>query len=141
MEFEEFLSYIIENQFNGSRKEFSIATGIPLTTVSEYIRGKKKDPPLSLLRKVENVNTSWSLSDGKFVFEGDLSAKEHKEPYNKTDIIDLLISAIEEVDGSKRVGMLQKAIKLYGRVLEENGLLRAEVNQLQKDMLAIARRA
>lgn len=65
---------------------------------------------------------------------------EPSESYKKTDIIDLLISAIDETDESRRVKMIQQSIKLYGRVLEENGLLKSEISKLQKDMIEITRR-
>lgn len=95
---------------------------------------------LSKLLTIE-INDS-NFSSFKMTNSASMSAvDQNPNHYKKTDIIDLLISAIDEPVNEARESMIKQAIKLYGRVLEENGILKAEVNQLQKDLLEVARRA
>jgi phage repressor protein C with HTH and peptisase S24 domain len=68
MDFRERLLELIDIQYDGNKKKFANATGIPYTSVVEYTTGVKKDPKLSLINKiqetVENVNATW-LTSGK----------------------------------------------------------------------------
>lgn len=54
-------SKIIDFQADGNKKKFAEITGIPYSTVVEYSKGIKKDPKLSLLTKIKNVNAEWLL--------------------------------------------------------------------------------
>jgi len=53
---------IIDFQTNGNKKKFAEITKIPYSTVVEYAKGIKKDPKLSLLTKIKNVNAEWLLT-------------------------------------------------------------------------------
>ena len=53
---------IIDQQAGGNKLQFSKQTGIPYTTVVENSNGKKKDPKLSMLVKIPNVNAEWLLT-------------------------------------------------------------------------------
>lgn len=57
--FSERLIKIIEIQAGGNKKKYSKLSGIPYSTLVEYTNGIKKDPKLSMLVKIKNVNTEW----------------------------------------------------------------------------------
>lgn len=61
MDFTSKINYILENQYSGDKKKMSENTGIPYSTLVEYLAGKKQDPKLSLLSKIKNVNAFWLL--------------------------------------------------------------------------------
>jgi phage repressor protein C with HTH and peptisase S24 domain len=66
MLFNERINLLIGDLYQGNKKKFSQATGIPYTTVVEYSSGKNTDPKMSLLEKIldvhKNVNPSWLLT-------------------------------------------------------------------------------
>ena len=53
------LEKIIDLQTGGNKKKFAELTNIPYSTLIEYVNGIKKDPKLSLLVKIKNVNAEW----------------------------------------------------------------------------------
>jgi len=68
MSFTDRLSQVIEHQCNGHKKKFSELSGIPYSTLVEYLSGRKKDPKLSMLSKIKNVNAFWLLyGEGEMV--------------------------------------------------------------------------
>ena len=62
MDFSSRITQVVNYQADGDKKKFSKLTKIPYSTLIEYMRGLKKDPKLSLLTKIKNVNTSWLLT-------------------------------------------------------------------------------
>lgn len=59
----------------------------------------------------------------------------------KADAIELIMKVKEESDPEERDRLIDKCVKVIAKMMEENGFLKDEINQLQKDLLAIARKA
>lgn len=73
---------VIDFQANGNMKKFAELTGIPYSTVVEYAKGVKKDPKLSFLVKIKNVNAEWLLTGN-----GDPSISAQVVQDDRVDII------------------------------------------------------
>lgn len=54
---------------------------------------------------------------------------------NKSNVIDMLILVKNELDSLERSKLIDEVIKSYGKVLEENGLLRGEISKYQAFLL------
>ena len=96
------LVQIIDFQTNGNKKKFAELTGIPYSTVVEYAKGIKKDPKLSLLTKIKNVNADWLLtgngspdiSHAGSNVELDALAKEFNHHDDRIKMLELKVDAM-----------------------------------------------
>lgn len=77
MNFTKRFNQLIDNQYDGNKKRFSNLNKIPYTTVVEYAKGIKKDPKLSMILKIKNVNTNWLIT-GKGQMLLDQKTEEEK---------------------------------------------------------------
>ncbi len=104
--FSERLIKIIEIQAGGNKKKYSKLSGIPYSTLVEYTNGIKKDPKLSMLVKIKNVNAEWLVYGlGDPVTKGITSNEQ----------IDELISEITKHDD--RIHMLELKIDTMNMLL------------------------
>jgi len=105
--FSERLKKIIELQTGGNKKKFAKSTAIPYSTLVEYVNGIKKDPKLSMLAKIKNVNAEWLLYGS-----GD---PQTSEPAGLKDQVDALITNFAKNDN--RIDMLELKIDAMNMLL------------------------
>lgn len=67
--------------------------------------------------------------------------EEPRVGYRKSDVFSLL-SELKEADSKEELSrIVDQIVSIYGKVLEENGLLREEITQLQRDLLDLVRKS
>ena len=101
------LEKVIDLQAGGNKKKYSQISGIPYSTLIEYTKGIKKDPKLSMLVKIKNVNAEWLVYGiGDPLSNQDISPNEQ---------IETLISEISKHDD--RIHMLELKIDTMNMLL------------------------
>lgn len=58
----------------------------------------------------------------------------------RSDIIEILMKLKSELDEKERSRLIDQAVRLVGKLMEKESLLMGEINQLQRDLLELARK-
>lgn len=97
IEFKDRLAQVINNECNGSQKEFIERTGITQSGVSEYLSGKKKNPRREFFIKIQkafpNISQSWLLSgeDPMYQTDNKRGKTDQKKYYSSNEYTHTLV--------------------------------------------------
>jgi len=83
----------------------------------------------------DNYSTFFSTND-----QSNQVSEPRGDYFKKSDIFDLLAKIKNCNDREERSMLIDSVISIYGKTLEENGGLKSEITQLQRDLLEVVRK-